>query len=124
MIASFAGQTVLRVEVLNLVRVYTHEGWQMDLEGEVYLTTPKTGTRRIPTDGSVEEVPDELKEWTDAAITEVLVSEEGHLAITVGSTQLSARASQKHEAWQIYGPRGEMLVCSPGGELEEWGPRR
>lgn len=123
MIPSFAGQTILRVEVSNLVRVYTHEGWQIDLESGVSLTTPTAGTRAIPTDGSVEQVPEELQAWADAEITEVLISSEGHLAINVGSTQLSARANDRYEAWQIYGPKGEMLVCTPGGELEEWGPR-
>jgi hypothetical protein len=96
----------------------------VDLEGDVYLTTPTKGTRAIPTDGSVEQVPEELQAWADAEITEVLVSPEGHLAITVGTTQLSARAREIYEAWQIYGPKGEMLVCGPGGELDEWGPRR
>jgi hypothetical protein len=123
MIPSFAGQRIFRVEVNFLVRMYTHEGWQIDLEGDVYLTTPTTGTLYIPLDGSVQEPPAELQALVDAQITDVLVSPEGHLAINVGSTQLSVRASEMYESWQIYGPKGEMLVCTPGGELEEWGPR-
>ncbi|WP_330476282.1 DUF6188 family protein [Terrabacter sp. C0L_2] len=29
-------------------------------------------------------------------------------------------ASPDYEAWQITGPAGERIVCTPGGELASW----
>ena len=38
-------------------------------------------------------------------------------------TQLIKVRSEVHEAWQLSGPRGELVVCMPGGKLATWGPR-
>ena len=52
------------------------------------------------------------------------VSPAGDLSVTFDDTsQLSVKAAAEYEAWQLSGPRGEMVVCMPGGELAIWGPR-
>lgn len=39
------------------------------------------------------------------------------------ASELSVGAAAEYEAWQLSGPRGEMVVCMPGGKLAIWGPR-
>ncbi len=47
----------------------------------------------------------------------------GDLTIRSAVAQIDVSADDGSEAWQIYGPSGEIIVCMPGGELAIWGPR-
>jgi hypothetical protein len=46
------------------------------------------------------------------------------LGVQLGDRQLPVRADDRYEAWQIAGPDGELLVCTPGGELVHFPPVR
>ena len=47
----------------------------------------------------------------------------GALTRVPDTGRLTAGALSDYEAWQMYGPRGEIVVCGPGGHFTEWGPR-
>ena len=44
---SFVGQAVLSLELGHMLRIYTREGWQLDLEGEVDVTPAGSGPNHL-----------------------------------------------------------------------------
>ncbi|WP_301486546.1 DUF6188 family protein [Intrasporangium sp.] len=123
MIPDFAGQTVHDMQIDGCLRVWTEEDWEFDLNGDTYLTNARLGTVRVENEQYRDDLPDELVDLVGQQISSVLVSEQGDLAISIGDTQLSTRAGADHEAWEIGGPKGVLIVCKPGGHLAIWGPR-
>lgn len=125
MIPDFTGHTIYTIRMDFRVLLYTEENWEFQLSGDTYLTNPRVGTILIEGQGEelTEDVPEELKRLIGQRISSVLVSPAGDLAINIGDTQLSVRADKKYEAWEFGGPKGEIIVCTPGGELTTWGPR-
>lgn len=125
MIPDFTGHTISLIRMDFRVLLYTKENWELQLSGDTYLTNPRVGT--ILVEGQQEEltedVPEELKALIGQQISSVLVSAAGDLAINIGDTQLSVRAGKDYEAWEFGGPKGEIIVCTPGGDLTTWGPR-
>ena len=69
-------------------------------------------------------LPPTLDGVVGATITQLLVSEEGHLGVQLGDRQLSVRAADDYEAWQVAGQDGELLICTPGGKLAYFPPVR
>lgn len=122
-IPSFAGATVIRVQVDHMLRLWTDTGWQFNLEADVTMTTSGRPPAVLDTSVSLEDTPPELRRLIGASITDVTVSGDGDLAIRTSDGHLSVRAQGGFEAWQMHGPRGEIIVCMPGGELAVWGPR-
>jgi len=56
-------------------------------------------------------------------VTDVDISEGGHLSLTVGVTTLQCRSGSGFEAWNYRGPSGEMVVSLPSGGLAIWSVR-
>lgn len=124
MIPDFRGHTILAVRMDFRVLIYTEENWEFQLSSDTYLTNQRVGTVLIEGQEELtEDVPAELKRLIGQQISSVLVSTAGDLAINVGDTQLSVRAHPDYEAWEMGGPKGEIILCRPGGELITWGPR-
>jgi len=56
-------------------------------------------------------------------VTSVEVAGDGTLTLGVGSTTLTVPPCPMYEAWQVRGPLGLLIVCSPGGEyVAVWEP--
>ena len=52
------------------------------------------------------------------------VMKDGHLKIRTGDGDvLTVAPSTEFEAWEISGPDGYRMVCSPGGEVTVWSDR-
>lgn len=119
MIPSFAGKIVHSIRLDYALKMWTTDNWQLDLNGDAYLLRAD-GMHIIDSSTPQEELPAALAELVGAEITEVLVAKDGHLAVNFADAQLSVRASADYEAWELAGPRGERIVCMPGGELASW----
>lgn len=51
------------------------------------------------------------------------IEKSGTLILTfVDGWELEASPHSHYEAWTLVGPSGQRIVCSPGGEISEWGP--
>lgn len=76
-------------------------------------------------DLSPEEDPAEsfrpLAQLVGDAITKSSVDSDGTLSITFGnSARLTVKPDSAYEAWTISGPGGQLVACTPGGELAVW----
>jgi Family of unknown function (DUF6188) len=60
--------------------------------------------------------------WVGSAVTELQVDCGGGLHMRLGSYQATVAAEPKHEAWEVRGMDGGLLVCLPGGRISVWAP--
>lgn len=60
----------------------------------------------------------------DKEVTAAVVTDAGALELAIGGTTVSCAADPNCEAWSFNGPRGETVVCTPGGDLAIWSARR
>jgi hypothetical protein len=49
-------------------------------------------------------------------VTSVKVDRDGKLTLGLGDATLSVLPHPMYEAWQVRGPGGMLIVCSPGGD--------
>lgn len=122
-IPDFTGQTIIKMKIEGGLSIWTRENWEIQLNGDTYLTSHNAGTVEVENTVYRDDLPEELKRLVGQEISSLLVSAEGDMAVTIGDTQLSVRVGRDHEAWEIGGPKGELIICMPGGELAVWGPR-
>ena len=122
-IPDFAHATISKVEVEHMLRFWTDSGWQFNLEGDVTLHSGDRVVRIGDISTSPQGLSDELVGLIGASIEAVSVSNAGDMTIRCAVGQIDVCADDAFEAWQIYGPSGEIIVCMPGGELAIWGPR-
>lgn len=127
MIPDFAGQTVIKARLGWGLRLWTDAGWELTLSEPVVITTADpTGVQQATFDPDVDEqpLPEGLQGLEGATISQLLVSREGDLGVQLSDRHLGVPASESYEAWQLAGPGGEMLICSPGGDLTHFEPLR
>jgi hypothetical protein len=55
-------------------------------------------------------------------VTDLRVDEDGGLHLTVEAYRLVVAAEAAHEAWEIRGMDGGLMVCLPGGRISVWAP--
>lgn len=55
---------------------------------------------------------------------DVGISEDGELSLTVGGTSVRSGSDPDLQAWNFTGPRGELVVSTPGGGLAVWDARQ
>lgn len=124
MMPRLADETITKVEIAFMLRFWTESNWQVDLEGAVTV---------VPDDGPATEVhhdvvtaapPEDLRWLIGARIVSVEVAQGGDLIVEFEHRRMRCAADADYESWQVYGPKGEIIVCGPGGRLTEWGPRR
>ena len=117
------GKTIEMIRFNYSLSIWTNDNWQLDLAGITHITLEGRSPVEIDTTLCQDELTDEVRPLLGQAITKAAVSTTGDLAITLNHAQLEVKAGDDHEAWQLSGPDGEMVVCMPGGELAVWGPR-
>ena len=125
MIPDMTGKTIEMIRFNYSLAIWTGDNWQLDLAGVTHITLE--GGSRVEIDTTL--CQDEL---TDAGALH-LVGLGDHRDSRVSNARRPDhhleprrwryRQVMAHEAWQIYGPSGEIIVCMPGGELAIWGPR-
>jgi Family of unknown function (DUF6188) len=63
-----------------------------------------------------------LSGWVGRAVTDLRVDPGGGLHLGLGEHHLVAAAEELHEAWEIRGMDGGLMVCLPGGRISVWAP--
>ena len=123
---SFEGVTIVRISLGNVLHILLSNKWEFSLGGTLFLTRAGQATEEVPRiyDCDPVESPPQLAFLIGKRIAGVVVAEDGHLAINVDDAQLSLRADPRYEAWQLHGPKGELLLCGVDGEMTTWGARR
>jgi hypothetical protein len=57
------------------------------------------------------------------AVAAATVAPDGTLSLVLGEAELTVRPHELYEAWQVRGPDGLLVICSPGGEcIAVWDP--
>lgn len=132
MIPDYSGKTIEIIRLDGSVQLWTEDNWYIHFGGDPLVTVPGAEPAEIdpgdPPDLEAGEtyppVPPLLAPFVGNTIRELCVSDDGDLSVTFNDTsQLSVKASENYEAWSLSGPRGELVVCMPGGKLAIWGPR-
>jgi hypothetical protein len=121
-IPDFAGKVVEIVKVDSAFFLWTADNWEIRLAGPVAVSGGGAPPVEIDIEGPGGSLPAELDGVAGSTITQLLVAEGGSLIIRLGDRQLSARAAEDYEAWQIAGHDGELLICTPGGGLTYFPP--
>jgi hypothetical protein len=123
-IPSFTGQRVTTVSLDYMVRFFTDAGWQFDLEGDVELHPADDKPVHVDKDGPGTPMPQILESIRGQEIRDIQISARGDLDIALETVRVVTRGNRNYEAWQVYGPQGEIIVGGPGDTLTSWGPRR
>ncbi len=63
-----------------------------------------------------------LAGWSGGSVSDLRVDSVGGLRLGVGTDRLVVAADPMHEAWEIRGMDGGLLVCLPGGRISLWAP--
>lgn len=76
---------------------------------------------------SPEEGPEEafapVHRLVGQVVDEAFADESGALRVRFGDgTRLDVEPDSSYEAWNVSGPGGLLVVCTPGGELVKWTP--
>ena len=57
-------------------------------------------------------------------VTSARVAQDGTLVLRFGSATVTVPPAPMYEAWQVRGPDGLLIVCSPGGDyVAVWAPQ-
>ena len=123
-IPDFAGRTITIIKLDYSLYLWTDDNWVIQLAGPVLVSIAGSAPTQIDVSVADSPLPAELDGVVGSTITNVLVTEDGHLGVQLGDRQLSVRAADMYEAWEIAGPNGERLISTPGGELTHFPPVR
>jgi len=63
-----------------------------------------------------------LAGWVGRPVTQLRIDEGGGLTLGLGADRLAVAAEAAHEAWEVRGMDGGLMVCLPGGRLSVWAP--
>lgn len=125
MIPDFAGRTIEIVRIDWGLHLWTDDNWQFTLSEVQVATDSQDGpaVEAVEVDVEQQPLPPALAGLEGETIRQVLVSKSGDLSIQLADRHLTVRADPKYEAWQLMGPKGEMLICMPGGEIAHFPAR-
>jgi hypothetical protein len=123
-IPDFAGKVIILAKIDYGLHLWTADSWEILLAGPVLVSGIGTAPTEIEVDIAESTLPPQLAEVVGAPIAQLLVSEGGDLGVQLEDRQLSVSGDDRYEAWQVAGPDGELLVCTPGGELAYFPPVR
>lgn len=124
MISELAGQRVTRISIDWMFRLGTDGLWEIGSEGVAELHTSSETALRVEPTGEEAPLPEEFLALVGERIDSLTLNDSGDLTVDIGDCRLLLPASDRYESWAMGGPRGESVICMPGGELAEWGPRR
>jgi hypothetical protein len=123
-IPDFAGKVIILAKIDYGLHLWTADSWEIVLAGPVLISATGRAPTQIEVDVAESPLPPQLADVVGATVAQLLVSEGGDLGVQLEDRQLSVRADDRYEAWQIAGPDGELLVCTPGGDLTYFRPVR
>ena len=90
------------------------------IESPFVLVAEGTTVSLAPEDDPGEEFAP-VRTLVGQSIVASKAGDEGRLSLTFdGGARLEVPPDADYEAWNIAGPNGYMVVCTPGGELMVW----
>jgi hypothetical protein len=123
-IPDLAGKVITIATIDYGLHLCTADSWEIVLAGSVLVSGTGAAPTEIEVDVAESPLPPQLADVIGATVARLLVSGGGDLGEQLDDRQLSVRADDRYEAWQLAGPDGELLVCTPGGELAYFPPVR
>ncbi len=63
-----------------------------------------------------------LTGWVRRPVTDLHVDAGGGLHLGLGADRLAVAAEAAHEAWEVRGMDGGLMVCLPAGRISVWAP--
>ncbi|WP_207555822.1 DUF6188 family protein [Intrasporangium flavum] len=116
---------VLEIAKLDFaLMLWTEDNWQITLAGDAVIRRPDHVAEHVDTTAQEDQPPESVRALIGRKITGLSVSDRGDLTLSLDDFVIECPVGVDYESWQLNGPRGEIIVCGPGGRLTEWGPRR
>ena len=88
------------------------------ISGPVHLSGPSGAAQALASG----QAAGPLAAWVRRPVTDLGVDSGGGLHVGLGADHLAVAAEADHEAWEIRGMDGGLLVCLPGGRISLWAP--
>lgn len=111
----------------QLVQFRMGYGVHLELGNDFEVTietefTVDTGERRWTGEPLTAEAAGALLPLNLTTVSEATIVKDGTLLLALGHATLTVPPHPLYEAWQVRGPRGSLIVCSPGGDyVAYWG---
>jgi len=101
------------------VRVELSGAYQLVIEAAFSVAGAGSAERTDPEDPAVALGP-RVRALAGRTVT-TAASSGGNLGVEcAGGVRLDVPVDDSYEAWQLHGPDGYRVVCTPGGELAVW----
>lgn len=114
------GRTVTSIHVEYALYLRLSDQYYVTVESPFRFDLPDRSVDLSP-ETDAEEVRALLGRLVGHRIDDAAVSETGVLTIHFDdSTRLTVEPDPAYEAWNVSGPAGFLMVCTPGGELALW----
>lgn len=112
----------------QLVQVRIGYGVHLELGNDFEITietefTVEAGEIRWTGEPLTKEAAGVLSPLTLTTVSEAAIGKDGTLRLALGQATLTVSPHPLYEAWQVRGPRGLLIICSPGGDYVAcWAP--
>jgi hypothetical protein len=115
-----AGERVQSVLIDHSVRLALSGARFVVIESPFTLNS-QDGDLLLSPEDDADEAFEPVRQLVGQVVNEAKVSEDGTLSVTFDSgLRLIVRPDPAYEAWNISGPDGALIVCTPGGKLAVW----
>ncbi|UXM91822.1 DUF6188 family protein [Paenarthrobacter sp. JL.01a] len=120
LIRAVLGYQLVQFRIGYGVHLELGNDFEITIEAEFTL---KAGEMRWTGDPLTTEAAGALAPVTLKTVSEATIGKDGTLRLTLGQVMLTVSPHPLYEAWQVRGPRGLLIVCSPGGDYVAcWAP--
>lgn len=97
------------------------EWWLLRIESPFALASPDGTSERFDSDEKPSAWGPAVDVLLHNTVADASVTGQGVLGLTFADgSHLEVETRQQWEAWQLEGPREQLVVCGPGGELSRW----
>lgn len=120
-ILSFRGLCVTKISVGDRLTLTLDSDWEVVLEAPAYLSAGSlSANERVELFPQTQDVAAALRLFGTEVLSAVAFKSGALRMVFSSGTHLNCPVSPSFEAWQITGPRGQMFVSMPGGDLAVW----
>ena len=97
------------------------EWWLLRIEGPFIVALREGKSQQFDSDGKPSAWGPAVDVLLHNGIAHASVTTEGVLGLAFADgNRLEVGPSEQWEAWQLEGPREQLIVCGPGGALSRW----
>lgn len=102
----------LRMQFADVYFVVVESPFRLEVNGVGVLLSPEE---------DADEAFEPIRQLVGQTVEDASADENGLLSIRFsGGTQIVVPPDKDYEAWSSSGPRGALVVCTPGGKLAIW----